>query len=107
VRVGHTSGEVIPLPDGIVPGADFYVLDDAGVPIVFIEVKCTSGAPPTNISLTHAELLRICRCFQTGIPYRLILLDLQTRQCYEVANFPARIANLNLSEVVQFTARVA
>jgi hypothetical protein len=106
IRVGHTNGEVRPLPDGMVPGADFYVLDGGNSPTEFIEVKCTSGPPPTNISLTRAERQRVCRCANDGIPYRLILLDLQTRQCYEVANFRDQMANLELSEVIQFTARV-
>jgi hypothetical protein len=107
VRVGHRSGEVIALPDGMVPGADFYVLDVANDPTEFIEVKCTSGPPPTDISLTRAEYLRVCRCLAAGIPYRLILLDVPNRQCYEVADFAAQIGNLDLSQVNQFTARLA
>jgi hypothetical protein len=107
VRVGHRKGEVIALPDGMVPGADFYVLDAAVDPTEFIEVKCTSGPPPTDISLTRAEYLRACWCLAAGIPYRLILLDVPNRQCYEVVNFANQIGNLDLSQVTQFTARLA
>src|SRR5207237_833067 len=57
VRVGHRSGEVLSLPDGMVPGADFYVIDPAGTPNEFIEIKSISGTPPAEISLTRPEFL--------------------------------------------------
>jgi hypothetical protein len=106
VRVGHRSGEIIALPDGIVPGADFYVIDAINNPTEFIEIKCISGNLPANISLTRAEYLRACQCAANGIPYRLILVDLTSRQCYVINDFAEQVARLELGEVIQFTIKV-
>lgn len=106
VRVGHRTGEIISLPDGMVPGSDFYVINDNGDPIEFIEVKSISGNPPVNVSLTRAEYLRACYCAKNNIPYRLILVNLASGQVYEISDFISIIAVMTLSEVIQFTVRV-
>jgi hypothetical protein len=106
IRVGHRRGEVLSLPDGMVPGADFYVIDAAGTPNEFIEVKSISGAPPAEVSLTRPEFLRARQCAQQGIPYRLILVDIATNESYEVDDFLARIAALTLDETTQFSIKI-
>ena len=106
VRVGHRSGETLALPDGMVPGADFYVIDAAGSPVRFVEVKSISGPPPLDIQLTRAEYLRACRCEGDAIPYQLILVDMATGNSCEVSNFSASIHVITLGEVLQFSVRV-
>lgn len=106
IRVGHCIGEIISLPDGMVPGADFYVTNDKGDPIEFIEVKSISGNPPTDVSLTRAEYLRARHCAKNNIPYRLILVNLTNGQIYEISDFIPIIVNMTISDVIQFTVRV-
>jgi hypothetical protein len=105
-RVGHRLGEIIPLPDGMVPGADFYVIDRRGNPVEFIEIKSISGPPPAEISLTRAEYLRALRCAAGGIPYRVILVDVINNQYFEVDQFLAALAAATLEHVVRFSVRV-
>jgi hypothetical protein len=106
IRAGHRDGETIALPDGMVPGADFYVIDTTDTPEEFIEIKGIDGTPPANIQLTRAEYLRACKCFENGLPYRLILVNQITGQCYEVSDFAAELASLSLNEVLQFSVNV-
>ncbi len=106
VRVGHRSGETLALPDGMVPGSDFYVVDATGTPIEFIEVKSIGADPPVDISLTRAEYLRAVRCAAGGTPYRLFLVDARTRQPREVMNFAAGIAAARLEHVRQFVIAI-
>lgn len=106
LRVGHRRGETLSLPDGMVPGADFYVIDAAANPTAFIEVKGIVGEPPADISLTRAEYLRARRCVERGLPYRLILVDIAIPQAFEVNGFDARIAVWTLEEAKQFTVAI-
>lgn len=106
IRVGHCIGEIISLPDGMVPGADFYVINNQGNPIEFIEIKSISGDPPIEVSLTRAEYLRALYCANNNIPYRLILVNLANGRVYEISNFVSVIAVMTLSDVIQFTVRV-
>lgn len=106
VRVGHTTGETLSLPDGMVPGADFYVINAAGNPGEFVEIKSVTGNPPFEASFTRAEYLRAERCSLAGIPYRLILVDVETGRFYEVGNFARGLSTLRLGEVVQFVIRI-
>lgn len=105
-RAGHRSGEVMPLPDGMVPGADFYVLNTRGNPTEFIEVKSISGPPPSEISLTRAEYARALRCRDTGIPYRLILVDVLNEEFYEVDDFVRVLTDATLEDVIRFSLSV-
>ncbi|MGO8810992.1 MAG: hypothetical protein ACLQJF_16155 [Candidatus Sulfotelmatobacter sp.] len=105
-RVGHRAGETIALPDGMVPGADFYVLDATNKPIEFIEIKSVTGAPPFEISLTRAEYLRALRCAQAGLPYRLVLVDVSSAIFYEISQFASSLASLQLSEAIRFVIKV-
>ena len=103
VRVGHRSGEVFALPDGMVPGADFYVVGATPTELVeFIEIKSVSGEPPFLVSVTRAEYLRAVRCAGAGIRYRLILVDVGTGQCFEASGFAADVITLQLGEALQF-----
>jgi hypothetical protein len=106
VRVGHTPRETEPMVDGFVPGADFYVEDDRGKAEAFIEVKSTSGGPPAQISLTHAEYSRAVRCHATSIPYRLVLVDLNEQRCYESAAVGSWLSSATLDDVVAIVVRV-
>jgi len=106
VRVGHRVGEILSLPDGLVPGADFYVINDVDQPIEFIEIKSISGNPPVDVSLTRAEYLRACRCAGEKIPYRIFLVNLPNGHIYELSDFASEISIANLSDVIQFTIRV-
>ncbi len=106
VRVGHRSGETLALLDGMVPGADFYVIDAAATPVRFIEVKSISSPPPADIQLTRAEYLRACQCERDGIPYELILVNTTTGNWCEVLNFSASINAITLGQVLQFAVRV-
>jgi len=107
VRVGHRRGETIALPDGIVPGADFYVIDASSEPIEFTEVKSVSGNPPFDVALTRAEYLRAVRCAAAGTPYRLVLVDVGTGGWFEVRNVGSALAALQLGEAVQFVIRIS
>lgn len=106
VRVGHTDGETISLLDGMVPGADFYVVDEDELPVEFVEIKSISGRPPAEISLTRAEYLRARRCVEEEIPYRLLLVDVASGRSWEVENFAASIAGTTLEQVRQFVVQV-
>jgi hypothetical protein len=106
VRAGHRDGEVMALPDGAVPGADFYVVDDAGQPVEFIEIKCIVGGPPAKVFVTRAEYLRAQKCDNEGLPYRLILINLVNRESFVVSDFAAQMAQLDLDGVVQFVITV-
>jgi hypothetical protein len=106
VRVGHRAGEIIALPDGMVPGADFYVTNDSPNPIEFIEVKSVTGTPPFNVGFTRAEFLRTQRCTAANISYRLILVDVTTGHFYEVSNFAASLSILQIGEAIQFVVRI-
>jgi hypothetical protein len=99
VRVGHRQAEVMPLADGMLPGADFYVLDVGDKPIIFVEVKSTSGGPPADISLTRAEYLRARFSFAEGKAYRLILVDLENAKSYEVEGFASWVSTATLDTV--------
>ncbi len=105
-RVGHRAGEILSLPDGYVPGADFYVVDGQGNPNEFIEVKLISGPPPVDVTLTRAEYLRAIRCAAANVPYRLFLVDLSHRRIYRDDNFGTLVAALTLAQVPQFVIRV-
>jgi hypothetical protein len=105
-RVGHTTGETLSLSDGMVPGADFYVIDTSDNPIVFIEVKSIFSDPPVDVSLTRAEYLRACRCASQGISYRLILLNIITTRVFEDPNFATAISASSLDNLVQFVVNI-
>lgn len=106
IRVGHRQGENIGLPDGMVPGADFYVVDRQGTPQDFIEIKSITGQPPVEISLTRAEYWRARRCAAEGIPYRVFLVNVSNRSLWQVDRFVAEIAGIGLENVRQFTVQV-
>ena len=106
VRAGHRAGEMLSLPDGMVPGADFYVVDVNANPTTFLEVKSIAGKLPADIALTRAEYLRACKCAQQHIPYVLVLVSVADGQWGEVKDFAEAMASAKLGEVVQFTVRV-
>jgi hypothetical protein len=106
VRAGHTNGETIALPDGLVPGADFYVLDATNNPIEFVEIKSVTGNPPFEVAFTRAEYLRALECARAGLPYRLILVDVASASLYEVPQFATSLAGFQLSGVTQFVIQV-
>jgi hypothetical protein len=106
IRVGHRAGEIMLLPDDLVPGADFYTLNTHGDPSEFLEIKSISGPPPSEISLTRAEYARALRCSNTGIPYRLILVDILNEVFYEVESFADALAGATLEDVIRFSVRV-
>jgi len=97
-RVGHTRGESQPLPDGMVPGADFYVLNDSDEPVEFFEVKAISSGPPADVFVSRAEYIRARTCNEEGIAYRLVLLNLADNAIYEVRDFAQQIGELDSSE---------
>jgi len=106
VRAGHRAGELLAMSDGIVPGADFYILDQHDIPVQFIEVKTVSSAPPAEISLTRAEYIRVLKCAADGIAYRLFVVEISTGRWWEVRNFSSSISALRLEHTVQFVIRV-
>ena len=106
IRAGHRSGERIALPDGMVPGADFYVLNDANAPVEFVEIKSVVGNLPFEVVFTRAEYLRALRCAQSALAYRLILVDIASARFYEVSHFGACLAALQLSEAIQFSFQI-
>jgi hypothetical protein len=105
VRVGHRNGEAMALPDGMVPGADFYVMGPQD-PSEFIEVKSIIGTPPFDVTFTRAEYLRVISCFNNEIPYRLILVDCGAGRLYEVQNFAPSLAAMQLAQTAQFVIRI-
>lgn len=106
VRSGHRDGESIALPDGMVPGADFYSLDANQNPIEFIEVKALSGDPPATVAVTRAEFLRARLCVDNNIPYRLVLVNMVSSNCWEIPDFGKQIASILVENLVQFSVRV-
>jgi hypothetical protein len=106
VRAGHRTGETMPLPDGFVPGADFYIVTTSGDPNEFIEIKSISGPPPADISLTRAEYRRALQCLGNGTPYSLILVDVVNNHFYQVDNFVDELRQATLETVLRFTLRI-
>lgn len=108
IRAGHRIGErlALPDPDGMVPGADFYVLNTNNEPIAFVEIKSVTGNPPFEVAFTRAEYLRAVKCANAGLPYRLILVEVASAKFYEVWQFATSISNLQISEAVQFVIQI-
>ena len=106
VRAGHRSGETIALSDGMVPGADFYVVDESGEPIEFIEIKSVTGSLPFDVMFTRAENLRARRFAVNALSYRLILVDVSTGQFYEATKFASALATLVIEETIQIVMRI-
>jgi hypothetical protein len=105
-RAGHRDGEILPLADGMVPGADFYVACGSAHPVEYIEIKSVSGNPPFEVGFTRAEYPRGCECYRLGIHYRLLLVDVATGQFYEVPDFAPDFARFQLAVVVRFVIKV-
>lgn len=106
IRAGHRNGEGMALPDGMVPGADFYVVDASSKPARFIEIKSVTGDAPFDITFTRAEYLRACRCADDKMPYDLILVDVVTGRFYEVRHFAVTLSSLLMREVMQIVFRL-
>jgi len=106
VRVGHRAGETLALPDGMVPGADFYAVDDEGSPKHYIEVKSVVVDPPCDVTLTRAEYLRAVRCAQRSVPYWLVLVNATDWRWWVVKDFAEAMKTAELKEVLQFTVKI-
>lgn len=107
IRVGHREGEIYSLSDGLVPGADFYVVDKNNQPVEFIEVKSVTRQPPVEISITRAELTRAIKCSAQGKPYVLMLVNVATNEIYNLGDVARQLANLQLTQVSQFTVKIS
>ena len=75
LRIGHTKYETIPREDGLLPGADFIIVDGGCVPERFAEVKSSTGPDPSSIRLTAAEFRRAKQCSDDGLPYDIWIVS--------------------------------
>jgi hypothetical protein len=107
VRVGHTDREFVLLPDGAIPGADFYVTGKNHKKCIrFCEAKSALHSPPASIRITRGEYARARKCHTAGIPYEIyvvVFLDGATApKVLHIPDFAAKAAGLTLDHVVSF-----
>ena len=101
IRVGHTNLESIPLADGLLPGADFYVPG-----VGFFEVKSSVGQRPPTFSITRTEYQRARKCHEERIPYELFVVGLVpgelTPHVYHIPRFAVKASELSINDLVAF-----
>ena len=109
-RVGHTQAETVPLPDGLLPGADLIICDNDGKAVRFVEVKSARGDLPPSIRLTAAEYSRALRCRADNVPYDLYVVSFIEDQAAPIvsvlSNFQHAIAGLTLGDVLSMEIRI-
>lgn len=109
-RIGHTQAETVPLSDGLLPGADIIVLDDAGQATRYVEVKSSRGELPPSIRLTAAEYTRALKCSTDNVPYDLYVVSFLESQPAPIvsllSDFQNAIAGLTISDVLSMEIRI-
>ena len=109
-RIGHTQVETVPLSDGLLPGADIIVLDDAGQATRYVEVKSSRGELPPSIRLTAAEYTRALKCSTDNVPYDLYVVSFLESQPAPIvsllSDFQNAIAGLTISDVLSMEIRI-
>jgi len=109
-RIGHTQAETVPLSDGLLPGADIIVQDQAGEAARYIEVKSARGDLPPSIRLTAAEYTRALKCSTDNIPYDLYVVSFPERQLDPsvslFSDFQVAITGLTINELLSMEIRV-
>jgi len=103
IRAGHTDLEASYLPDGMVPGADFFVLEGDDTISRFVEVKTVYGAAPFVVSFTRAEYARAIDCARRGVPYDLVLVELSPLRFHHYPRFEGILQDLELTHLEQFS----
>lgn len=109
-RIGHTQAETVPLFDGLLPGADIIVQDQAGEAARYIEVKSARGDLPPSIRLTAAEYTRALKCSTDNIPYDLYVVSFRERQLAPsvslFSDFQVAITGLTINELLSMEIRI-
>lgn len=109
-RVGHTQAETASLSDGLLPGADIIVRNQAGEAIRYIEVKSARGSLPPSIRLTAAEYTRALKCSTDNIPYDLYVVEFPERQLAPsvslFSDFQVAITGLTINELLSMEIRI-
>ena len=109
-RIGHTQAETVPLSDGLLPGADIIVQDQARKAARYLEVKSTRGDLPPSIRLTAAEYTRALKCSTDNIPYDLYVVSFAERQLAPsvslFSDFQVAITGLTINELLSMEIRI-
>ena len=110
-RIGHTADEIVPLDDGLLPGADIIILDSDRNPSHFIEVKSARVATPSSIRLTASEYNRAVKCEADGLPYDLQIVSFIENDLTPVLsifdNFQHTAARLTLDDIQSMEIGIA
>jgi len=109
-RIGHTQAETVPLSDGLLPGADIIVRDQAGEATRYVEVKSARGDLPPSIRLTAAEYTRALKCSADNVPYDLYVVSFPERQSAPITSrlpdFQDAISGLTINELLSMEIRI-
>ena len=113
-RIGHTSDELVPLPDGLLPGADLLVeLAGNGVNSIgrYVEVKSSHIGNPRSIRLTASELQRAIKCSEENIPFDVYVVIFSDNdgapELAVLADFQVRAAGLGVADFEGFELGIA
>ena len=109
-RIGHTSAEIIPLSDGLLPGADILIRDVGGQATRYIEVKSSRGSIPPSIRLTAAEYARVLKCRVDNVPYDLYVVSFSENQLIPAASilsdFQQAVAGLTITDLLSMEIKI-
>ena len=109
-RIGHTQAEIVPLSDGLLPGADIIIRNQAGEAAHYVEVKSARGDLPPSIRLTAAEYTRVLRCSADNIPYDLYVVSFPEHGLDPITfvhpDFQVAISGLNIHELLSMEIRI-
>jgi len=109
-RIGHTQAETVPLSDGLLPGADIIIRDDAEQAVRYVEVKSARGDLPPSIRLTAAEYTRALKCNADNIPYDIYIVSFREGQLAPIvsllSDFQDAVAQLTISDVLSMEIRI-
>ena len=109
VRYGHTNLESIPLSDGLLPGADFSLLEPYDEKtMMYVEVKSSEGSLPRSVRLTAAELRRAKRCAEEGTPYEIwiVVFEGEIANVTRIDNFEQIASTLTIDDLVSVEVEV-
>ena len=109
-RIGHTTAEIVPLSDGLLPGADIIVRDVIGLAMRYVEVKSSRGDLPPSIRLTAAEYARVLKCNADNIPYDLYVVSFSENQLVPtdalLSDFQQAVTGLTMTDLLSMEIKI-